>query len=178
MYMNRKVSMWDIQNNTNRYKYKRDKNGVIQRERISGVNEVGNDVLKRAGINLNKNVKGGIGYTVIEYNEMYWRKAYAIDDWLLSNACYEENARPDHFCVSEEKLIELRDMCKEILDSVKDGVPDINLVKEKLPEEWVINHFDDEYKYYVSYVRKTYRYLSKLDLENNKFGDFWYERSY
>lgn len=177
MYLNRKVSVWDIQNNTNRYKYKRDKSGVIQRERIGDIHEVGNDILKRAGVNLNKRVKGGIGYTVVEYNEMYWRKAYAIDDWLVLNA-REESANQDYFWVSKEKLIELRDICKEILDSIKDGVPDINLVKEKLPEEWVVNHFDDECKYYVAYVRKTYRYLSKLDLENNEFGNFWYERSY
>lgn len=177
MYLNRKVSMWDIQNNTNRYKYKRDKNGVIQRERIGDMDEVGHDILKRAGINLNKRVKGGVGYTAVEYNEIYWRKAYAIDDWLVSNAC-GENANPDCFWVPEEKLIELRDICKEIIDSIKDGKPDLNLVKEKLPEEWVINHFGDEHKYYISYVRKTYRYLSKLDLENDTFGNFWYKRSY
>lgn len=177
MYLNRKVSVWDIQNNTDRYKYKRDKDGVIQRERIGDMYEVGHDILKRAGINLNKRVKGGVGYTMVEYNEIYWRKAYAIDDWLVSNAC-GENSNPDYFWVSGEKLIELRDICKEILDSIKDGVPDINLVKEKLPEVWVTNHYDDECKYYTAYVRKTYRYLSKLDLENNEFGYFWYERSY
>jgi hypothetical protein len=54
----------------------------------------------------------------IEAEFAYWRKANAIHKWFVDNVQDGHDDCGDYY-VSEEKLTELRDICKQILDNPK-----------------------------------------------------------
>ena len=54
----------------------------------------------------------------IEYDVMYWRKANQIHKWFVDNV-QEGNDDCGTYYVPKEKLTELRDLCKKVLDTAK-----------------------------------------------------------
>jgi len=54
----------------------------------------------------------------IEYDVMYWRKANQIHNWFVQNV-QEGNDDCGRYYVPKEKLTELRDLCKKVLDTAK-----------------------------------------------------------
>ena len=57
------------------------------------------------------------------YEAIYWRKANAIHKWFVDNV---QEGKDDcgRYCVSKENLIELRDLCKKVLEN-KDSAAEL-----------------------------------------------------
>ena len=54
----------------------------------------------------------------IEYIAMYWRKANAIHNWFVQNVQNGEDDC-DHYDVSKDELITLRDLCNAVITKAK-----------------------------------------------------------
>ena len=54
----------------------------------------------------------------IEYTAMYWRKANAIHNWFVQNV-QSGNDDCDHYDVSKDELIALRDLCDIVIATAK-----------------------------------------------------------
>jgi len=63
---------------------------------------------------------------VVQVNAAYWRKANQVHSWFVRNVQDGEDDC-ERYWVSREKLTELRDTCKRILDTITWGEP----VKER-----------------------------------------------
>lgn len=92
----------------------------------------------------------------IAFDVCYWRKAYSICDWFENHIeeDYIESCK-DHY-VETNYLIELRDICKRILDGDDEA-------RELLPR----GQYEDE-EWYMDDVKITYEMLTELDIENNR----------
>ncbi len=123
---------------------------------------------------------------------MYWRKANHIHKWFVDNV-QDNNDDCGYYTVSKSKLIELRDTCNKILNSVKliptgrtYKVWDINLGKEVDEPEMIVSddllceellptqdgfffgstNYDDYYYESVKYTRDGInKLLTELDFD-------------
>lgn len=108
----------------------------------------------------------------LEVSVGYWRKVNAVHQWFVDN-CGEgdDNCRP--YYVSREQLIELRDLCQQVIDNPEDA-------EELLPTQggffFGSTDFDD---YYIADVKDTIEQLDNV-LNNKKFDgwDFQYVASW
>lgn len=127
-----------------------------QKKYISGFDHE-EDVMKIKELAGLEDCEGGVEV----YGEAcYWRKAYSICEWFERRLDGVENCQ-DYY-VDEDLIIELRDLCKQIIDGGdRTGLP---------MSEW-----DDE-EYYMAQVKRTYEMFSKLDLGGNYdyFFHIWY----
>ncbi len=103
----------------------------------------------------------------LELGVGYWRKANAIHQWFV-NECGdgEDNCRP--YFVSRENLIELRDLCQQVIDNPDDA-------EELLPPQAGFFFGDtgiDEW--YFGSLKDTIATLDKV-LNNEKFADWDYQ---
>lgn len=132
---------------------------------------------------------------------IYWRKANAIHQWFVDNV---QNGNDDcgTYWVSIEKLEELRDLCKRVMDAselvdgeivngytFKDGekvpnmetgkyIKDPTVAKELLPttEGFFFGSTDYDQWYYED-IANTYKELSKT-IANAGSADFEYSSSW
>ena len=117
---------------------------------------------------------GKVNYVTSEV--LYWRKANAIHHWFVKNVQDGEDDCKKYY-VPKEKLIELRDTLKEILEN-KDKV------EELLPH--MQGFFFGSYnydEYYFEEITRTEMELTKLidDLCKVNLGDgysFYYQSSW
>jgi hypothetical protein len=95
----------------------------------------------------------------------YWRKANAIHGWFVRNVQEGEDKCQTSY-VPLEKLQELRDVCKKILDNV-------DLAAELLPS--TKGFFFGSYEYDEYYLRDIERTLDILDkvLSNPEAKNWW-----
>jgi hypothetical protein len=99
----------------------------------------------------------------------YWRKANAIHQWFVDNCGEgEDNCKP--YDVSREKLLELRDLCREVILKPESG-------GDILPTASGFFFGSTEYdEYYLEQVEETVELLDSI-LNNPKFefGDWNFE---
>ena len=100
---------------------------------------------------------------------MYWRKANAIHNWFIENV---QNGRDDckEYWVSFEKLMELKDVCKKVLDDKK-------LAPELLPTQEGFFFGSQEYdEDYFDEVARTYDMLK--DIKEEPYVEYYYQSSW
>lgn len=97
-------------------------------------------------------------------DEIYWRKANAIHSWFVTHV---QNGNDDcaPYPLYEDKLIELRDVCKSIIEEEKEHGRDraIELGKELLPTSDGFFFGDTSYDdYYFDTVEETYDEIVRI----------------
>lgn len=108
----------------------------------------------------------------LEVPVAYWRKANAIHGWFVKNV---QNNKDDcgEYYVPKEKLIELRDLCKAILNGKED--------KGKMPpqEGFFFGNTTDE-EYYRDDLNDTIEQIDAVlsSPDNNKYATFQYSSSW
>lgn len=104
---------------------------------------------------------------------MYWRKANAIHRWFV-NECQDGEDGCRHSEVSRDQLIELRDLCQQVLD-------DPDRASELLPTQGGFFFGSTEYgEGYVQDLRETVEGLTRI-IDNAEFErnwDFYYHSSW
>jgi hypothetical protein len=108
----------------------------------------------------------------LELGVGYWRKANAIHQWFVNEVQSGEDDCKDYY-VSREQLIELRDLCQQVVDNPDDA-------EELLPTQGGFFFGDTTYdEWYFSSVTNTIEILDKI-LNNSKFDewDFKYTSSW
>ena len=103
----------------------------------------------------------------VKVMEVYWRKSNAIHRWFVENIQDgEDDCR--NYEISTEKLIELRDLCKQICKNKNDIEAD-----ELLPTQEGFFFGGTEYdEWYYEDLERTYKELTIL-LKEDKYD--WYE---
>ena len=124
----------------------------------------------------------------------YWRKANAIHKWFVDNV-QDGVDNCDEYVVSKEQLSQLRDLCKEVIESLENSpthmVQDrngvysieefINISKAKrlLPTTDGFFFGDSHYtKYYLEDLRETVRICDKVMYQVNDDWDITYHSSW
>lgn len=102
-----------------------------------------------------------IGFNV---DEIYWRKANAIHNWFVTHV---QDGKDDckSYVIYEDKLIELRDVCKSIIEEEEEHSTDraIKLGKELLPTSDGFFFGDTSYNdYYFDTVEETYDEIVRM----------------
>jgi hypothetical protein len=103
----------------------------------------------------------------------YWRKANQIHKWFVDNV---QNGVDDckKYYVPTEKLIELRNICQEILD-IEDKIKRRKRAKELLPTQigcfFGSTDYDD---YYFKNLENTIEQLKDVDI-NDVHADYYYQ---
>ena len=105
----------------------------------------------------------------ISENFMYWRKANAIHGWFVDNV-QEGVDDGDEYWVPFQKLMELKDICKRVLNDKK-------LAPELLPTREGFFFGSLEYdKYYFYNVQYTYDTLK--DIKEELYVEYIYQSSW
>jgi hypothetical protein len=105
---------------------------------------------------------------------MYWRKANAIHRWFVDN-CQDGIDECQKSYVPREKLIELRDICRKVLENKVNT----DMVMELLPPESGFFFGDTEVdEYYFSTVERTHLEITKLLESSPDNMDFNYQSSW
>lgn len=108
----------------------------------------------------------------IELKVGYWRKANAIHQWFVNEVQNGEDDCGDYY-VSREQLIELRDLCQQVLDNPEDA-------EELLPTQGGFFFGSTEFdEWYLASLKDTTEILDRI-LNNEKFAewDFKYTSSW
>lgn len=104
----------------------------------------------------------------------YWHGANAIHDWFIEN-CANGDTVCSEMYVSKEQLIELRSLCKEILDTPEDKRDDV--AADLLSPCWGFlfgsQEIDD---YYYENLRYTVDVLK--DIEDDDADSYYYSCSW
>lgn len=117
-------------------------------------------------------------YINISVNVAYWRKANAVHDWFVKNVQDNEDDCRSYY-VSREKLRELADICRKVVEA---GTPDV--AAELLPTASGFFFGGTEYdEYYFEQVDWTAKRLSELLVnipEKSSLAgvDFYYSSSW
>jgi hypothetical protein len=117
---------------------------------------------------------GDAKVNVVEAEVAYWRKANAIHQWFVVECGEgEDNCKP--YDVSREQLMELRDLCRQVILDPEKG-------EDILPTESGFFFGSTEYdEWYMEEVKATVELLDGI-LENPKFEfggwDFEYRASW
>ena len=111
----------------------------------------------------------------VSVNVAYWRKANAIHSWFVTN-CQDGNDDCGDYYVSRDNLIELRDICKQVLE-------DNALATELLPpQEGFFFGGTEIDEYYLYSVQETHDRISalldKTDNDEYKGWSFEYHSSW
>ena len=102
----------------------------------------------------------------------YWRKANQIHQWFVNEVQNGEDDCGDYY-VSREQLIELRDLCQQVLDNPEDA-------EELLPTQGGFFFGSTEFdEWYLASLKDTTEILDRI-LNNEKFAewDFKYTSSW
>jgi hypothetical protein len=124
----------------------------------------------------------------------YWRKANAIHKWFVDNV-QDGVDDCDEYVVSKAQLSQLRDLCKEVIESLenspthmvqgRDGVYsieefiNISTAKKLLPTTDGFFFGDSHYtKYYLEDLRETVRICDKVMYQVDDNWDITYHSSW
>jgi len=117
--------------------------------------------------NFNVTSKRQITYTL----EIYWRKCNQIHNWFVDNIQWGEDDC-GMYDVSEENLIELRDLCQEVINN-----PD--KAEELLPTKDGFFFGSTEYdEIYFDDIRWTINEINKLLNNKEEYDWFCYHSSW
>lgn len=118
-----------------------------------------------------KFVGGFVPNVQVQVSVGYWRKVNSVHQWFVDNCGKgEDDCRP--YYVPRDKLIELRDLCQQVLAS-----PD--QASELLPTQSGFFFGDTEYgEYYFADIRDTVEQLDKVLTEVPEDWDFEYRASW
>lgn len=105
-------------------------------------------------------------YTIFE-EIMYWRKANAIHDWFVRVVQDGVDECQNHF-VTEQQLIDLRDLVTLVLDSKDPALAEVNLA----PATGFFFGPTDIDEYYWSYLERTVEQLNWI-LQNTNFDEYY-----
>lgn len=116
-------------------------------------------------------------FATVSVNVAYWRKANAIHDWFVREVQDGEDDCKTYF-VSREKLMELEELCRRVVQS---GEPDV--AKELLPTASGFFFGDTSYdEYYFEQIEWTAQRLAELLTKFPESGmrgvDFYYNSSW
>ena len=109
----------------------------------------------------------------------YWRKANQIHKWFVDNVMDGEDTCVDHY-VSREKLDELLQICRTILQRLQAGEPVQDVGEELLPTQSGFFFGSTEYNdFYVEDVSNTVEILTRV-LKDPALNDcsFYYTPSW
>lgn len=147
--------------------YGRDAEGNYTSEQ----NEEFNKIIEAQGLT-REDLRDDIPSATIELSVAYWRKVNAVHQWFVDECGDgEDNCQP--YYVPREKLVELRDLCQQVLDNPEDA-------EELLPTQGGFFFGSTEFdEYYIADVKDTVQKLDKV-LNNSKFAewDFQYQASW
>lgn len=132
-------------------------------EYFSEPNEEFDKILEVA--NLTKEELGGDYSSIyLEVKVGQWRKANAIHQWFVSEVQNGEDDCGEYY-VSRDQLIELRNLCQQVIDNPEDG-------EEILPTQGGFFFGDTAYdEWYLASLKDTIGILDKL-LNNEKFSEW------
>jgi hypothetical protein len=116
-------------------------------------------------------------FATVSVNVAYWRKANAIHDWFVREVQDGEDDCKTYF-VSREKLMELEELCRRVVQS---GEPEV--AKELLPTASGFFFGDTSYdEYYFEQIEWTAQRLAELLIKFPESGmrgvDFYYNSSW
>jgi hypothetical protein len=116
----------------------------------------------------------GLEPTAIVFDAMYWRKANAIHRWFVENVQDDVDNCGEYF-VSLDKLHELRDICKEVLeDNSKASVllpPQAGFFFGSTEvDEWYLTNLKD--------TVERFNELFEMECVKNYGVDFYYTSSW
>ena len=117
-----------------------------------------NETLENYSSKYDKNNTSGktiIIYSIVRTEEMYWRKCYFVDDWIIKNVQNEVNDC-DYHIVALDDLRELRDVVKKELKENREK-------------------FDDYDIYWLNY---TITEINKLENRSDEYDRFEYRNSW
>lgn len=122
-------------------------------------------------LNAEKFVGGFVPNVQVQVSVGYWRKVNSVHQWFVDNCGQgEDDCRP--YYVAREKLIELRDLCQQVLDNPKDA-------DELLPTQSGFFFGATEYdEYYFADIKDTVEQLNKVLAEVPEGWDFEYRASW
>jgi hypothetical protein len=108
----------------------------------------------------------------IELSVGYWRKANAIHNWFVNEVQGGEDNCQDYY-VSREQLIELRDLCQQVIDNPEDAE---QLLSTQVGSFFGTYEYDE---WYFGSLKDTTQIIDKV-LNNSKFDgwDFKYTSSW
>lgn len=101
---------------------------------------------------------------------IYWRKNYAINEWLIDKICGGGDDNCVYFNVEHETLEELKDILGEIIkQDTKEKK--LKVAQEKLNTADLVQWFD----FYIDDFERTYRELEEIiNSEDFLKSDFYY----
>ena len=105
----------------------------------------------------------------IEEDVGYWRKANQIHNWFVTNIQDGKDKCQESY-VPKEKLIELRDLCLQVLETKE---------SELLPPTsgfFFGSTAIDEY--YFEQLEETVNIINNLNLDQDDEGEYYYEASW
>ena len=126
--------------------------------------------LKKA-LNCDEFISDNLGFIKSAVEVAYWRKVNSVHQWFVDNCQNgEDDCRKAY--VSREKLIELRDICQEIL-------ADHSLAEELLPTQSGFFFGSTEFdEYYFSDLEDTVQQLNNALVNVPEGWDFEYQSSW
>ncbi|MDP2692701.1 MAG: hypothetical protein Q8O88_03635 [bacterium] len=115
--------------------------------------------------------------TYIEEQVKYWRKANHIHAWFVKNVQDgKDECQESH--VSRQKLKELYDACKAVMDS-KNKEDAVKVANENLPPQDGFFFGSTEIdKYYYADIEYTMKELFKLVVNESEECDYYYRASW
>jgi hypothetical protein len=142
--------------------YKRDGEGNLVKE----ANPLYAALLEATGLSADE-VREDLPSATVSITVAYWRKANSIHQWFVVNCGEgEDNCKP--YDVTREQLLELRDLCREVILDPERG-------EDILPTASGFFFGSTEYdEWYMEEVKNTADILDGI-LSNPKFEfDSWY----
>jgi hypothetical protein len=133
---------------------------------------------ERHHINITKGLRGKVDIDVDKISYItteagYWRKANQVHQWFVDN-CQDGNDNCQESYVSAEQLIELRQVCKDVL-------ADHSKAEDLLPIQQGFFFGGAEYdEYYFEDLKETVTILDAALVKNSEgyYGDFYYQASW
>jgi hypothetical protein len=108
----------------------------------------------------------------VSIDAMYWRKANAIHGWFVEK-CQGGRDECQETYVPREKLVELRDLCKSILDN-PDATGDADL---EPTEGFFFGSYEKDEWYYQDLKNTVEGITNALSLPEHKY-EFYYQASW
>lgn len=120
----------------------------------------------------NERIEISADFIGFDLDKIYWRKANAIHNWFVTHIQNDEDdCKP--YILYEEKIIELRDVCKSIIEEEEEHGRDkaIELADELLPTSDGFSFGDISYvdlgdtsynDYYFDTVKETYDEIVRI----------------
>ena len=118
-----------------------------------------------------------LDYVKVSFEVGYWRKANAIHKWFVDN-CQDGQDDCKRYYVRKDKLKELRELCKNVLDKSDLNIENPETANTLLPTQGGFFFGNTDYdEYYCSDIKSTLKIIDYC-LSLDEGWDFYYHSSW